>query len=633
MSKPVRPPKPDTPQFSRTHFLKWWTQTVIPLVYDDSLSILELLCKVIHYLNTVIKDVNEMKKILKEYCEYFDEQFDLLWNWFENLDITTELKIIIEGLIEDGTLEEIITNIIGVHDALDTSADFKTINLSGTRTTYNVISIPTHFKNGKETKWQASLSNNKKTHIDVGYFARNNSSSFVLGCDNGDNTGVVITNGEVIVNQPLTEETSVHDLMYFDIDNNMNVLLVGCNKTGNELLAEGAYNSISGGKAIVVDGVARVLTSWDSEFTSKIVICQTHEKDYFIIDTDGDNLFDSRGLNYTELSNLCVELGAENAYCFVSDTTNLNGLNVSTPVDNSGRIYQPNNVFLHLSVGELTTSIQSIDRHKVQELKEYLFEQVTHMANGVIELRGTLPSVEFYEPFKSTPMARFIAYTTSIHGQLAGRSVFRAYETNNNNKINKGLHDGYGRLAPLYSQPKTIQGLADGFNEGLTAYQYNQIGNILSSERNMTNHNAFMFELPHPTGKYRLLVNSHPTTHELFMNISNTHNNAEVENFKGWYRIVLLQNILVDYITAIPDLNLFRSTGHRRYDISIAMNWTNAPTITIAGDYIRTLDVYGYSNRDCVQTVITHEGQYFERFISKMDTPYPTYSAWVSKFQ
>jgi hypothetical protein len=41
------------------HF-KFWCQKVLPLVYDDSLSYYEVLCKVVDYLNNMISDVNNV---------------------------------------------------------------------------------------------------------------------------------------------------------------------------------------------------------------------------------------------------------------------------------------------------------------------------------------------------------------------------------------------------------------------------------------------------------------------------------------------------------------------------------------------------------------------------------------------
>lgn len=39
---------------------RFWCQKVLPLVYDNSLSYYELLCKVVEYLNNVIKSQNEI---------------------------------------------------------------------------------------------------------------------------------------------------------------------------------------------------------------------------------------------------------------------------------------------------------------------------------------------------------------------------------------------------------------------------------------------------------------------------------------------------------------------------------------------------------------------------------------------
>lgn len=47
-------------------YFKFWTQNVLPLVYDDSLSYYEVLCKISAKLNEVIKFVNDN---IKEYIE------------------------------------------------------------------------------------------------------------------------------------------------------------------------------------------------------------------------------------------------------------------------------------------------------------------------------------------------------------------------------------------------------------------------------------------------------------------------------------------------------------------------------------------------------------------------------------
>lgn len=45
---------------------KFWCQKILPLVYDDSLSYMELLCKVVDYLNKVIEDINNIPDYINE---------------------------------------------------------------------------------------------------------------------------------------------------------------------------------------------------------------------------------------------------------------------------------------------------------------------------------------------------------------------------------------------------------------------------------------------------------------------------------------------------------------------------------------------------------------------------------------
>lgn len=66
------------------HF-RFWCQKILPLVYDDSLSYYEILCKVVDYINKLIDDdkaiidnVNELKNelnIVQEWIDNFDTTF------------------------------------------------------------------------------------------------------------------------------------------------------------------------------------------------------------------------------------------------------------------------------------------------------------------------------------------------------------------------------------------------------------------------------------------------------------------------------------------------------------------------------------------------------------------------------
>ena len=59
------------------HF-KFWCQKVLPLVYDDSLSYYELLCKVVEYLNGVISDINAVPDYIYELIKSEDFYKDVI---------------------------------------------------------------------------------------------------------------------------------------------------------------------------------------------------------------------------------------------------------------------------------------------------------------------------------------------------------------------------------------------------------------------------------------------------------------------------------------------------------------------------------------------------------------------------
>lgn len=80
---------------------RFWCQKVIPLIYDDSLSYYELLCKVVHKLNEVIGNENELSENFKRLKEYVD-------NYFSSLDFQQAVDNKLDEMVEDGTLSSII---------------------------------------------------------------------------------------------------------------------------------------------------------------------------------------------------------------------------------------------------------------------------------------------------------------------------------------------------------------------------------------------------------------------------------------------------------------------------------------------------------------------------------------------
>lgn len=99
---------------------RYFSQKVLPTVYDDSLSYLELLNKMEKYLNDVIETVNEntdnFNELLAAYNTFVEtvnqalqgyENF--LTDYFDNLDLQQEVNEAIDEMITSGVFDEIIS--------------------------------------------------------------------------------------------------------------------------------------------------------------------------------------------------------------------------------------------------------------------------------------------------------------------------------------------------------------------------------------------------------------------------------------------------------------------------------------------------------------------------------------------
>lgn len=73
---------------------KFWCQKVLPLVYDDSLSYYELLCKVVDYINNLI----ENEKEIIEDLDNLKKEIQIITKWIENFDTSYAEQIIKEHI-------------------------------------------------------------------------------------------------------------------------------------------------------------------------------------------------------------------------------------------------------------------------------------------------------------------------------------------------------------------------------------------------------------------------------------------------------------------------------------------------------------------------------------------------------
>lgn len=86
-------------------YLRYWCFKVLPLVYDDSLSYYEVLCKVTHYINELINNQKELAADL----DALEASVAQLQKWVDEFDTT-----FIESVVEQWLATSIF---VGISDA------------------------------------------------------------------------------------------------------------------------------------------------------------------------------------------------------------------------------------------------------------------------------------------------------------------------------------------------------------------------------------------------------------------------------------------------------------------------------------------------------------------------------------
>lgn len=87
---------------------RFWCQKVLPLVYEDSLSYYELLCKVVDYLNKTMENVNKLSENFDELQKSFNTLKKYIEEYFDSLDLQEEVNKKLDEMAEDGTLASLV---------------------------------------------------------------------------------------------------------------------------------------------------------------------------------------------------------------------------------------------------------------------------------------------------------------------------------------------------------------------------------------------------------------------------------------------------------------------------------------------------------------------------------------------
>lgn len=120
--------------YKETGSFRHWCYKVLPLVYDDSLSYYELLCKVVKAIGDVISNVDGVREDMTKLVEAYNELKKYVDTYFDNLDVSAEVDKKLDEMAADGTLADIINDQIfqDMKKELETKIDLSPFNPSAT---------------------------------------------------------------------------------------------------------------------------------------------------------------------------------------------------------------------------------------------------------------------------------------------------------------------------------------------------------------------------------------------------------------------------------------------------------------------------------------------------------------------
>lgn len=111
---------------------RFWCQKILPLVYDDSLSYYELLCKVVDYINKIIendeellKHINELNVKTNEELSAIKKDLTLVQEWINNFNSSYA-----ETIIKNTLATMIFINIDDSHIIFYIPEEWKDITFS-----------------------------------------------------------------------------------------------------------------------------------------------------------------------------------------------------------------------------------------------------------------------------------------------------------------------------------------------------------------------------------------------------------------------------------------------------------------------------------------------------------------------
>lgn len=285
--------------------IEFWTKYRVPFVYDDTLSLYQLVLKVIKHLNLMIKDQNELKDIIKEFIQAFDEDLqetveEILVQWQGDGKLEEIInQALFESKLDKEEFEEFKGNLFGV--------DFTYTQTNYLNTSVTFVEIPKINKDGSKNILKRGLSNQDGVNPETSKeFICREKHFFVFNASVFGQNGLYgkqMQDGKIIVDSNTTNEVLAisknGELKHFSGDVNL-----------NNLKANGYNTALTSFYPLIKNGV-EVHTIYKDSNNYKTRAQRTiigEMKDKYLVVLSGGRETNNVGLKIDEVVELIIRL-------------------------------------------------------------------------------------------------------------------------------------------------------------------------------------------------------------------------------------------------------------------------------------------------------------------------------------
>ena len=109
------PPADFTPEMGKTNDLgtfRAWCRYTLPMVFDDSASYYELLCRVVDYLNKTMENVDTLETDVNNLHDAYVQLQNYVNHYFDSLDVQEEINNKLDEMIENGEFNQLFKKFI-----------------------------------------------------------------------------------------------------------------------------------------------------------------------------------------------------------------------------------------------------------------------------------------------------------------------------------------------------------------------------------------------------------------------------------------------------------------------------------------------------------------------------------------